>query len=250
LTAPSEPIFNVPPIVTATLAVLVAVHAVRGLVLSPEADKLFLLLFAFIPARYDGGVLDYPGGFAADLWSFVTYAFIHGGLAHLGFNAVWFLAFASAVARRFGTPRFVLFFAVTSAAGAAMHLATHTGDRALMVGASAAISGFMAAAMRFAFQSGGPLGFFGRHDDQSYRVEAASLAASLRDPRIVAFLGVWFGLNLLLGSGIVAIGDGDDPIAWQAHIGGFLAGLIGFSAFDPVGNRIDDHDNERPDATS
>ena len=240
-----------PPIVTATMAVLLAVHALRELVLSPDADRLLLLLFAFIPARYDSGVLDYPGGLAAELWSFVTYAFLHGGLTHLGFNAVWFVAFASPVARRFGTLRFVLFFMVTAAAGAAVHLATHTGDPALMVGASAAISGLMAAALRFVFQSGGPLGFFGRHDDRAYRVKAASLAASLRDPRIVVFLAVWLALNLLFGSGVAAIGDGDEPIAWQAHIGGLLAGLLGFSAFDPVGDRAGDHDGEeRSDATS
>ncbi|HLN11450.1 MAG TPA: rhomboid family intramembrane serine protease [Xanthobacteraceae bacterium] len=232
--APSQPIFNVPAIVVLTLAVLCIVHGVRELVLSAEADNLFLLYTAFIPARYETGALPYPGGLGADAWTFVSYAFIHGGLMHLGLNALWFLIFASPVARRFGTPRFAAFFVATAVAGALAHLATHRGDPSLMVGASAAISGFMAAAMRFAFQRGGPLGLLGRQDDLAYRVKAASLVASFRDPRIVAFLAVWFGLNLLFGSGVVSVGDDEQPIAWQAHIGGFLAGLLGFSLFDPV----------------
>jgi membrane associated rhomboid family serine protease len=236
----SEPIFNVPLVVTVTLAVLGLVHGVRELVLSPQADNLLLLYTAFIPARYETAVLHYPGGLAADVWTFLTYAFIHGGLTHLGFNAVWFLVFASPVARRFGTLRFAAFFAMTAAAGALAHLATHPGDSGMMVGASAAISGFMAAAMRFAFQRGGPLGLLGRQDDLAYRVKAASLAASFRDPRIVAFLAVWFGLNLLFGSGIVSVADSEEPIAWQAHIGGFLAGLVGFSLFDPIGDAAAD----------
>ena len=131
--------------------------------LSEQQDIEFLLSFAFIPARYDtsvvlGGAL--PGG-GADVWTFVTYALIHADWTHLGVNAVWLLPFGSAVARRFGTLRFLAFFAVTAAAGAALHLATHAGEQFPMIGASAAISGTMAAAMRFAFQRGGPLGLVG-----------------------------------------------------------------------------------------
>ena len=49
------------------------------------------------------------------------------------------------------------------------------------------------------------------------------------------FLGVWMGLNALFGLGSVSIGQGaGQEIAWQAHIGGFLAGLLLFNAFDPV----------------
>ena len=46
-----------------------------------------LLLFAFIPARYDFSLPlgeAWPGGFGADVWTFVTYAFLHGDLNHLG----------------------------------------------------------------------------------------------------------------------------------------------------------------------
>ena len=53
----------------------------------------------------------------------------------------------------------------------------------------------------------------------------------LRDRRLVAFLAVWFATNLLFGQ--VSILGTDQIIAWEAHIGGFLAGLIGFALFDP-----------------
>ena len=163
--APSEPIFNVPAAVTATIAALVLVHGVRLWVLTPEQDIEFLLRFSFIPARYDATVLPQgavPGGLGADIWSFITYAFIHGDATHLGLNCVWLLAFGTPIARRFGAMRFAGFFALTAAAGAAAHLATHQNAFVPMVGASASISGFMAAAMRFAFQRSGPLGLIGR----------------------------------------------------------------------------------------
>ena len=127
---------------------------------------------------------------------------------------------------------------ITAAAGAAVHLLTHFGELLPLVGASAAISGAMAAAMRFAFQRGGPLGPLGpfRRDDQAaYRVPATPLSVMLREPRLIVFLIVWFGVNLLFGLGIVSLpGESDMPIAWEAHIGGFLAGLVSFALFDPA----------------
>jgi membrane associated rhomboid family serine protease len=65
-------------------------------------------------------------------------------------------------------------------------------------------------------------------------VPALPLLAVLRDMRVLIFLGVWFGLNLLFGIGSIGLDGAEQPIAWQAHIGGFLAGLIGFAAFDPI----------------
>src|SRR5262249_8869456 len=207
LRSPSEPMFNVPPVVAATVAVLVSIHFVRDLLLPERVDLAVLAWFAFIPARYDPTPLvhgAYPGGLAADVWTFVTYALLHGNWLHLGLNAVWLLAFGTPVARRFGAARFLNFFAVAAAAGAVGPCVTHAGERAAMVGASAAISGFMAAAIRFAFQPGGPLDWHSR-EGGAHQVAAAPLTVALRDPRILAFLGAWFGLNLLFGIGSLPI---------------------------------------------
>jgi membrane associated rhomboid family serine protease len=251
LTPPREPILNVPPIVVATLGVMGLVHAAR-LFLSRQADLEFLLTFAFIPARYEAGILPdggLPGGSGAQIWTFVTYALIHADLMHLGINAVWLLAFGAPLARRFGPMRFLAFFAVTAMAGAAAHLATHAGELAPMIGASAAVSGAMAAAMRFAFQRGGPIWRSGR-DASSYHVPAISLGAALRDPRILAFFAVWFGINLLFGLGSISLTGGDQPIAWQAHVGGFLAGLLLFGFFDPVRGEGSTRNNPPPNTGS
>jgi len=229
----SEPILNIPPVVGATVAALVFVHAARAFLLSPEQDLEFLAEFAFIPARYAAlaGVL--PGGWGADIWTFVTYALIHADLVHLGVNVAWLLPFGSAIARRFGAKRFLGFLAVTSAAGAAAQLAAHWGEAELMVGASGAISGLMGGAIRFVFQRGGPLGVWSARDVDVYRVPAVSLMAALREPRVLVFLAVWLATNLAVGVGPVSMPGVEQPIAWQAHIGGFLAGLLLFTFFDP-----------------
>ena len=232
-----EPLFNIPRVVIAVLALLALVHAVRTLLLSDDQDIEFLLSFAFIPARYDtsvvlGGAL--PGGFGAELWTFVSYSLIHADWTHFGVNAIWLLPFGSAVARRFGALRFLAFFAVTAAVGAGLHLATHAGEQFPMIGASAAVSGLMAAAMRFAFQRGGPLNMLRSDDEQSYRVPAIPLTRVLSDARVLIFLAVWFGINIIFGLGSLSITGSEQPVAWQAHIGGFLAGLLLFSWFDPA----------------
>jgi membrane associated rhomboid family serine protease len=231
-----EPIFNVPSIVVALLVLLGLVHGLREWVLSEADERWFLLTFAFIPARYDmtmlGGLL--PGGFGAQIWTFFTYSLIHADLTHLGFNSLWLLAFGSPVARRFGAPRFLAFFVMTVAAGALAHLIVYPGARAIMVGASAGISGMMGAATRFAFQPGGSLDFWRPRGTDPDRIPAAPLTVALRNPRVLTFLGVWFALNLLFGLGSFSITGYDQNVAWEAHAGGFLAGLLLFSLFDPV----------------
>ena len=230
-----EPLFNIPPVVSFIVALLVVVHGVRVEFLTPAQDQYFLDLFAFIPARYDSALLMgeiLPGGWGADFWTFVTYSLLHANWIHLGVNVVWFLPFGTAVARRFGPLRFLAFFAVTAAAGAMAHLFTHGEDNSAVIGASAAISGTMAGAMRFAFQRGGPLRPWRDGVGNPYRVRSIPLRFVLTDPRVLGFLAVWFGINILFGIGASPL-TGGQPVAWQAHIGGFLAGLLLFSWFDP-----------------
>jgi membrane associated rhomboid family serine protease len=235
---PREPIFNIPAVVVALFAVLALIHLLRAYVLSADADRLFVWTFAFVPARYGWNELLVSGWeYGWSLWTFVTYAFIHADIMHLGFNSVWLLAFGSAVARRFGKLRFLVFFALTAAAGALAHLLAHAGELQPMIGASASISGTMGAAARFAFQRAGPLDPWRADGEHAYRIPAAPLFVALRDPRVLAFLGVWFGLNLVFGLGSWSIVGEDQSVAWEAHVGGFLAGLLLFAVFDPVGSQ-------------
>jgi membrane associated rhomboid family serine protease len=68
----------------------------------------------------------------------------------------------------------------------------------------------------------------------TYDIPALPLSKILRDPRVLVFLLMWFGLNFLFGEWSTALPGVGENIAWEAHIGGFLAGLLGFALFDPV----------------
>jgi membrane associated rhomboid family serine protease len=233
-----QPLFNVPAVITALAALMLVIHGVRAL-MSQDADIETLALFAFIPARYDPSIITdgvLPGGTGADIWTFVTYALLHGDITHIGVNLLWMLAFGSPVARRFGTLRFLAFFAITAAAGAAAHLVTHPNELVPMIGASASISGCMAAAIRFVFATDGFEGLRPDGFEAVVRRPAAPLSVVLRDRRVIGFVAVWFIINLAFGLG-APVGAETGTIAWQAHIGGFLAGLLLFPLFDPVARR-------------
>ena len=147
---PREPILTLPGALTAYVLLLAVIHL--RVLLPPELENWTIDVFGFIPKRYDSTLLaiDFPGGEGAKVWTFVTYSLLHANLSHIGFNVLWLLPFGSALARRFGAIRFFLFMAVTAAAGALAHLVTHEHAVAPMIGASASVSGAMAAAIRFA----------------------------------------------------------------------------------------------------
>lgn len=232
--APStrQPILNLPTVVTGLIALLLAVHAGRSFLLSSDADFQALLTFAFIPLREIQ-----PAAFAgiapdgAVVWSFITYAGLHADWGHVIINVIWLAAFGAPVARRFGATRFLAFAAIGAIAGAALHLAIYPQSIAPLVGASAGISALMAGAARFAFQEGGPM--WGRTDLGAYRRPAAPLTEVIRDRRVMTFLGIWFVINLIFGLTSGA-GTAGGAVAWDAHLGGFIAGLLLFRFFDPV----------------
>lgn len=224
----SEPIFNVPRAVVLAAAVMIAIQVLRGL-LPDEIDITVLLSLAFIPARYSGLAAELPGGYLTAVTTFVTYMAVHGGWMHLLVNVLWMLAFGTAVARRVGTRGFFEFSILCGIAGALTHLVFHWGEMAPMVGASAAISGQMAGALRFIFFARREPGE--RAPDFS-RAPLADLSTTLRDHRIVGFFVFWLVLNAYFGLTSVSFAGASDGIAWEAHIGGFLCGLLTFGLFD------------------
>lgn len=233
----SEPIFNVPNAIKLTCGILFLVHAVRWF-LPADTDLYVIYAFGFVPARYyqaEGAVLfQFPLSPLADVWTFVTYSLLHGDWMHLLVNCFWLLAFGSALAWRFSLGRFVLFSLACSLGGALLHLLSYAGDLTPMVGASAAISGHMAAVSLFMFQAGGPFSQYARHNPQAFSVPALSILEASRSPQILLFLGIWLVINFFFGTfGSALVGDGQ-TVAWQAHLGGFLAGLLLFRYFDPV----------------
>jgi membrane associated rhomboid family serine protease len=223
-----QPMFNIPISVVAAALALVALHIVR-VSLPADAGFTMLLALAFIPGRYAGPTPDLPGGEWSDVTSFITYMFVHGDVTHLAINTIWMLAFGSAVAKRIGDFRFVTFSLLCGIAGVLVHLALHFGELVPVVGASAAISGQMAGAIRFMFGSSRaivPL------PQNLATVPLAGIGETLTNPRFLIFLGVWVALNLLFGLGGFQLNGSGGGIAWEAHIGGFVCGLFAFGIFD------------------
>jgi membrane associated rhomboid family serine protease len=237
-----EPIFNVPGVVLALLALFFAVHIVRW-TLSPEQDAWWTAALAFIPARCCGFAADLPGGRIAAFTSYITHLFVHGDLTHLLINSAWLLAFGTPVARRTDTLRFLAFFAFAGIAGALLYLIVNGGVLTLMVGASGAISGLMGASFRFVFRGLAERGAWA-FANNAPPVPLTSLADTLRDRRIVMAVVAWTLLNMLLAWGGLGLTDAAAGIAWEAHLGGFFSGLLLFGLFDhpPPADEDGQHD--------
>lgn len=226
--AASEPILNVPRGVSAAAGLMIAIQLVRGL-LPDDIDLTVLLALAFIPARYSGAAPELPGGYLTAVTSFFTYMVVHAGWVHLLVNVMWMLAFGTAVARRVGNAKFAVFSVLCGLAGAVTHLAFHFGEMAPVVGASAAISGQMAGALRFIFKAK-PAAYQGA--DNILAAPLMPLGETMRDLRILGFLALWVAINAYFGLTAVRIAGQEGGIAWEAHIGGFLFGLLTFGFFD------------------
>lgn len=216
-----EPVFNIAGVVVILIMACAALHGMRALMLTPSQDFELLLRTAFIPLRYSG---DFPFEIYS-VSSPVTYAFFHGDVLHLAINMIWLAAFGSPLANRIGAARFIGFWIFTAAAAVLLHYLVHSDDAAMVIGASGAVSGMMAAAARFGFnvdRSGRRPAFVGRR---------LSFAGVFRRRTVVVFLTVWFAVNLIAGFGYLVPGEARS-IAWEAHIGGFVAGFFGIALFD------------------
>lgn len=224
-----EPIFNVPTAIVVTIGVLIAVHLVRSLMPS-DIEDWFVLALAFIPVRYAGLASQLPGGEIASLTSFASHMLVHGDATHLLFNCGWFLAFGGAIALRVGTARTLLFALACGIAGAIAFLIFNLGEFAPVIGASGAISGLMGGTMRFFFRA---MDIGGLHLLRAapQNIPLMSLRDALNDQRVQLMTGLWIAINLLAILGIGAPGA-SGGIAWEAHVGGYLFGLLAFGWFD------------------
>ena len=253
-----EPAFNVPAVVVAVCAVLLAIHGLR-LLASNEADNAIVAQLCFIPARitlflfpksvalvdsYQDIVARNPvvaqqigfllGDGQSKPWTLLTYALLHASWAHVGFNCIWLVAFGSAVARRFSTVSFLLLLCLAAIAGALTQWLANYASFQLVIGASAGVSGAMGAAVRFVFRPNEePQRIFDRRTmNEAYRLPALTLRQTFTNRTAMIFVVLWFGTDVLFGLFPSLSGVSDQPVAWQAHIGGFLVGLFAFPLFD------------------
>ncbi len=254
-----EPVFNLPGIIVVLITLMAAIHIYREYMLDNLAYAEVLKHFAFVPGRLtavfdmdaiaaaltalarDAHQLDLARYFLEDgssqYWTLVTYSGLHGDWVHLGVTCLWLAAFGGPVALRFGWLRFSALFIVTAIAGALAFYIFHRDEFIPVVGASASVSGIMAAAIRFVFQPGGPLGPglypVALPPDLAVRLPAVGLMEVWKDRRVIQFTLTWFLINLIFGFASVPLGLSTSAIAWEAHAGGFLAGFLLFNVFDP-----------------
>ncbi len=146
----------------------------------------------------------------------VTSMFLHGGWLHLGGNMLYLWIFGNNIEDRLGRPLFVVFYLVGGFAAALAQTAIDPSSAIPMIGASGAISAALGAYLVLypgaRIQSLVFLGFF-------YQLIAVPA---------VLVLGFWFVLQLIDGIGALGIAGGSSGggVAFFAHIGGFVAGMV------------------------
>ncbi len=165
--------------------------------------------FAFSPDQLDAG--RWQGLFTA--------LFMHGSWGHVLFNSIFAVAFGSAVAQLFGrtvggVTAFFVFFLICGLVGNLGYALVHPHGTVAVIGASGGIAGFMGAASRLLDRRRGGGGFAG--------------LAPFNSRTVVAMAAAWVVLNLMVGVFGLNIGFGaaGQPIAWEAHVFGYAAGLF------------------------
>jgi membrane associated rhomboid family serine protease len=175
--------------------------------LAGSNQEAIVYQFALIPASFSNGIG------LGDLADVFTSMFMHAGLAHLGGNMLYLWIFGDNVEDSMGHGRFFLFYLAGGLVASLAHIFTNPGSQIPTVGASGAIASVLGAYLVLYPNSKVltiiPLGFF--------------LRMTMLPAAIV--LGLWFVLQLF--SGVISMGGPDvGGVAFWAHIGGFVAGVI------------------------
>src|SRR5229473_3050814 len=198
-----ERAINLPPAILWLIAINVAIHLLRQ-VLSDSVDQQLVIEFGLVPANITGD----QGSLLLGVVSLVTYQFLHGGWVHLGVNMLSLAAFGAPVERLLGVRRFVLFYLSAGIVAGAVHVLFSSDPLDPVIGASGSISGVFGAVLMLMRQVG-------------------SLSS------LLPIAGIWIALNVFFGIFGGTPGAGGEPVAWVAHIAGFVYGLIAIRLFVP-----------------
>jgi membrane associated rhomboid family serine protease len=201
------------PIVTVLLIITCTAIFLYEASLSRTGLRQFFDTFSLVPGQVTYALRSGEGGWLSVLPPFLTSMFLHGGWLHLIGN-MWFLwIFGDNVEDAFGPVRYLLFYVLTGLGAGLAHYLLGPESRLPTVGASGAIAGVLAGYVVL-FPGARvltlvPLGFFIR----------------LMDLPALAVIGIWFliqVLNSVLSFGFSETGG----VAFSAHVGGFVAGLL------------------------
>lgn len=182
--------------------------------LGPALNR-FIDVFGLVPARYvtpHGWILSNLAGLLVPV---IVSMFLHGGWLHLIGNMLFLFVFGRSVEDRFGHSRYLFLYFVSGFAAAILHLSMNAGSRLPSIGASGAIAGVLGAYFvcfpRARITTVIFLIFF---------LWTVHLPA-------VLVLGYWFLIQFVMGYQMLAIQSATGGgVAWWAHVGGFLAGMI------------------------
>ncbi len=164
----------------------------------------FLTTYGTIPSEIVAG---------DDWFTLMTSMFLHGGWMHLIGNMLFLWVFADNIEATIGSVPFLIFYILGGLAASGAHIFFNLGSTIPSVGASGAIAAVMGA-------------YLVMFPKSKVKVLVLILFRNFEIPAIV-FLGLWFGQQLLSGVGEISIKTADTAgIAWWAHIGGFVFGLI------------------------
>ncbi len=247
-------LYRAPLIITLLIAVMVIVHF--GLMVLPDIAQLYAKVFgAIVPYRYflalhqpiDPILLWLPP---------ITYQFLHGGFMHLFLNMMFLLAFGTPVALRFinagqisrspamlegealspkgsqlkGSLVFLLFFLSAGIISGLVYVLLHLQVSAPLIGASGSISALMAAAIRIIIVQPSIDGPSPSNQDRSHNMAILPL----NNPRLMRFGMAIIGLNVGVGILQFLFIKQGSLIAWEAHIVGYLFGLLALPFFDRI----------------
>src|ERR1700676_4378975 len=184
--------------------------------LLPQASvEQFFYLFGIVPARFTHPEWAAYVGFPVDnYWPFLTHQFLHGGWLHIIFNmwALWI--FGDNVEDRMGPVRFGIFYLACGILAGVTQLLTNSDSTVPSVGASGAIAGVLGAYLLL-FPTARLVGMF-----------PFFFFPFFFEVPAVLYLGIWFFSQLFSGTLALAGPQQVGGVAWWAHIGGFVSGML------------------------
>jgi membrane associated rhomboid family serine protease len=170
----------------------------------------------FLIATPDGGVVIQEAPGPSPIWlTLFTSMFMHGGWLHIGGNMLFLFIFGDNIEKAYGHVKYLLFYLVCGIIAGLAHTFSQPDSIIPSLGASGAISGVMAA-------------YLVLFPTNRVRVLITLGIVFLRPIAVpaVIMIGVWALLQFINGLGAIAVTDQTSGVAYWAHIGGFVAGLV------------------------
>lgn len=197
------------PIVNTLLIALNIYVFMRQLGLTEAGLHGFVLTYGMVPAQVSR-MLGHGAVFSA-LSPLVSYQFLHGGWLHIGSNMLYLWVFGDNIEDRLGHLKYLFFYLLMGILAGLVQMMLDIRSAVPVIGASGAVAGVLGAYLVSCPRA------------RVLAIIPLLFIFTLAELPAVIFLGFWFVLQLF--SGLATIGV-NVSIAWWAHIGGFLAGVI------------------------